>query len=432
MAGNAAYNTLPKSIPGNILNAARTYALTGDTENAKRQLFGAKSDVATPLVKLAGNALGYNDSLVGKSLSTGSQDATNTTSNAAISQPKTTAPIGGMDKQATIQSNSVPQAKMPVPLSSEAGFIGPGEAQQSKTQPGFIQTDNGIPYNVAKQSDGTNTVNFTNPDGTGTGTLSGLSGKQAGRFRDGKGAAYSGTGLPDVKPAQIGAQQMQQPYLGENNSGVDESNAYLDQMRDIAVNGGPDRFMGLSEMIGAKHRQRAAQNVLNNITQDNQNKRQNSLENDKLGVDTLLAKQRMDQAKSQQEYEAAQQDFMNSLEVGKIGYQMKRDEKGDQAASAKAAQENEFTARKLGIEERPKPITTNTYGPDGLVNGQNVGVVQYDKDGNPVYKDLGRNDGIDHSANLTKAFKGIQSGDENAKKYLQQFYPEQYNQLFGK
>jgi len=253
------------------------------------------------------------------------------------------------------------------------------------------------------------------------------------------GASFFGESLPVSSSSgspQIGAQQMQQPYLGENNSGVDESNAYLDQMRDIAVNGGPDRFMSLSEMIAAKHRRRGAQDVLNNITQDNQNKRQNSLENAKLGVDTLLAKQRMDQAKTEQEYQAAQQDFMNSLEVGKIGYQMKRDEKGDQAASAKAAQENAIATRKLGIEEsqlnQPKPITTNTYGPDGLVNGQNVGVVQYDKDGNPVYKDLGKNDGIDHTANLTKAFKGIQSGDDNAKKYLQQFYPEQYNQLFGK
>jgi hypothetical protein len=323
-------------------------------------------------------------------------NAVNATTSPVVSQPKTTAP-GGVAKQ-TPSQDSPSWIDQAFPGQSDKAAPSTSVSEdptQYKTQPGFIQTDNGIPYNVAKQADGTNTVNFTNPDGTGTGTLSGLSGKQAGRFRDGKGAMYSGPGLPDVKPAQIGAQQMQQPYLGENNSGVDESNAYLDQMRDIAVNGGPDRGMSLTEMIAAKHRQRAAQGVLSNITQDNQNKRQNSLENAKLGVDTLLAKQRMDQARTQQEYEAAQQDFMNSLEVGKIGYQMKRDEKGDQAASDRAAQENAIATRKLGIEEsqlnQPKPITTNTYGPDGLVNGQNVGVVQYDKDGNPVYKPLSNN-----------------------------------------
>lgn len=395
MAGNAAYNALPKSIPGNILNAARTYALTGDTENAKRQLFGAKSDVATPVVKLAGNVLGYNDSLVGKALGEGGPDITNTAASPAINTPKTTAPIGSMAKPTPGQYSPYLMDQM---FPGQNDKVAPSSSSsedtpQYKTQPGFIQTDNGIPYNVAKQSDGTNTINFTNPDGTGTGTLSGLSGKQAGRFHDGKGAAYSGPGLPDVRPSQIGAQQMQQPYLGENNSGVDESNAYLDQMRDIAVNGGPDRFMSLSEMIAAKHRQRAAQDVLSNISQDNQNKRQNSLENAKLGVDTLLAKQRMDQAKTQQEYEAAQQDFMNSLEVGKIGYQMKRDEKGDQAASAKAAQENELAQAKLGIEKsqlnQPKPITTNTYDSGGLVNGQDVGVVQYSKDGVPKYSKIG-------------------------------------------
>ena len=85
----------------------------------------------------------------------------------------------------------------------------------------------------------------------------------------------------------------------------------------------------------------------------------------------------MDQAKTQQEYEAAQQDFMNSLEVGKIGYQMKRDEKGDQAASAKAAQENKLAQDRLIIDQ--SKLALDTKNADKTHYG-----VKIDENGNPI------------------------------------------------
>jgi len=55
-AGNMAYNALPKSMVGNVLNAGRTL-LMGDTENAKRQLFGLPAENLPPLSRAVVGAL---------------------------------------------------------------------------------------------------------------------------------------------------------------------------------------------------------------------------------------------------------------------------------------------------------------------------------------------------------------------------------------
>jgi hypothetical protein len=61
---------------------------------------------------------------------------------------------------------------------------------------------------------------------------------------------------------------------------------------------------------------------------------------------------------------------------------------GAQVESNKLAQDKELKQMEL---RQPKPITTNTYSSEGTLTGQDVGVVQYDKEGNPVLKKLSQN-----------------------------------------
>lgn len=221
--------------------------------------------------------------------------------------------------------------KQPVITPKPTQNIGPGNIDMTKV-PSQI-SDAGLPYNAVG-----NTVNFTNANGTGQGSISErmpVNGGLAARMNDGKGS-FSVMKLespygPGGKPQEIAPQQVSyQPSQSEDYSGY-----ISDLMTRLDMNRPDGKFDSIGTLIGKKQANRQMQGQIDLLSNLQNQGNQNALNRDKLNADMSVAnaKQGLDQAQFNQGVK--QQDFNNTLGLADIRLKQKANE----ANAAKASEE---------------------------------------------------------------------------------------------
>ena len=248
-AGNVAYNAQDKSPFSNVINAATTYAL-GDTEGAKRKLFGLPVENAPPLTRAAvtgvrklGDVVGFQQSPIGKTLSSKSEPEQEQEQEAAAAKP--TAPPRPTAQQAVTKPVALSAEKM-LPGSDTRADLGGGSYIESANTKGI----NRVKGLVAGGG-------LSNPE------------KEARFARDAQNtadmAAKYGNGKED-------------PALTEIRS-----------LQNIALYGGPTGNMTPTQFWAAKRRQDNAKAILGEKIRDLQVTKQNELQNKTLSQNAQIA-----------------------------------------------------------------------------------------------------------------------------------------------
>jgi len=259
-AGNVAYNAQDKSPFSNVVNAATTFAL-GDTEGAKRKLFGLPVENAPPLTRAAvtgirklGDVVGFQQSPIGKALSSESepeQEAAATKTPAPAISPST--------PQQAAPKPAAPRTEKMLPGSDTRADLGGGSYIESANTKGI----NRVKGLVAGGG-------LSNPE------------KEARFARDAQNtadmAAKYGNGKED-------------PALTE-----------IRNLQNIALYGGPTGNMTPTQFGAAKRRQDNAKAILGEKIRDLQVTKQNELQNKTLSQNAQIASEQ--KAYSRQKDEA--------------------------------------------------------------------------------------------------------------------------------
>lgn len=205
------------------------------------------------------------------------------------------------------------------------------------------------------------------------------------RYQENKGSF----GVADMSkvPHYEEPQQQQLPQQQTPQAPQPQAPDYSGQIAELmAQMPETSRFDSVGTLIAKKQQRKAIESKLAALTGMQESGNRLASENARLGVSQNQFNQSRQDAQAREARDANQQQWTNAKEANAVDYLHERNLKADQAATAKAQADAELENRKLG---QPKPITTNTYDDNGAVNGQQVGVVQYDEQGTPSYKSLG-------------------------------------------
>jgi hypothetical protein len=249
-ANNAVYNNSEKSPFGNVVTAAKTFAL-GDTENAKRQLFGLPAETVPALTRAAvegvgkiGDAIGYQDSAAKKFFDSPEQPAQNAVASAATPAVKTAqAPAQEVQVQA---SPAQPTGQTLIPNDSNYANLGNGSYIKSGNTAGIRRVNSMVAAG-----------GLSNPE------------KEARFARDAANTAAQTAKYGDGKPTQP---------------------SELDVLQDIALNGGATGDMTPTQFGAAKRRQNAAKELLGIRAHAQQAKQNYDLQNKTLAHNAEAAK----------------------------------------------------------------------------------------------------------------------------------------------
>jgi hypothetical protein len=177
-------------------------------------------------------------------------------------------------------------------------------------------SDAGLPYNNVGS-----TVNFTNPDGTGRGTISErmpVNGGLAARMNDGKGS-FSVMKLespygPGGRPQPVEQQQSYQPSQSEDYSGY-----ISDLMTRLDMNQPDGKFDSVGTLIGKKQKNRQIQSQIDLLNGIQNTGNQAAIARDRMGLDQNQFNQGMGLNRQKLALDQQQQQFDNKLGLANIG-----------------------------------------------------------------------------------------------------------------
>jgi hypothetical protein len=249
-ANNAIYNNSGKSPFSNVVTAAKTFAL-GDTENAKRQLFGLPAETAPALTRAAVEGVGKIGDAIGYQGSAAKQffDGANTP------EPSQEVPAAVPDTKSEPTSAPAVQAQEP-PAQLTGQTLMPNDSNYANLGNGsYIKSGNTA--GIRRVNSMVAAGGLSNPE------------KEARFARDAENTRKMAEKYGDGKPTQP---------------------SELDKLQDIALNGGATGDMTPTQFGSAKRRQNAAKELLGIRAHALQAKQNYDLQNKTLAQNAEIAK----------------------------------------------------------------------------------------------------------------------------------------------